>query len=173
MREPTPREHGAAEALTLQALPVTAHEFRPYGELLEPPSDVGRTDFVSNLQNLRPHMPINIALIRTSIAALPLHVTEMERHRFSTQVFLPLDVEAYLAVVALDQGGQPDLTTMRAFEVKAPLGISYGVGVWHIGMIALRGAGQFAMLIHEDGSADDCEFLAIQPCTVNSQAMEQ
>jgi ureidoglycolate lyase len=151
----------------IQTLCITAQAFAPYGDLLVAPAETGRFDFVARFENHRPHVRTNIALVRCNSVAGQLRVDEMECHPFSSQTFLPLDVSDYLVVVALDDGGgRPDLSTLAAFRVNHPLGINYHLGTWHIGMIALSRPGTFALLIHEDGSADDCRFCPVEPFDV-------
>jgi ureidoglycolate lyase len=154
-------------APTVQVRCITAQAFALYGDLLEAPAQPGRFNFVANFENLRPHARANIALVRCGAAQEKLRVDEMECHPFSSQIFFPLDVNDYLVVVATDDGaGKPDVNTLAAFRVSHPQSINYHPGTWHIGMIALSRPGTFALLVHEDGSADDCRFCPIAPFTV-------
>ncbi|WP_414474733.1 ureidoglycolate lyase [Microvirga sp. M2] len=151
----------------IQTLRISAQAFAPYGDLLEAPAQPGRSNFVANFENHRPHACANIALVRCDAAEGRLRIDEMECHPFSSQIFFPLDVNDYLVVVAKDDGaGNPDPGTLVAFQVSHPQGINYHPGTWHIGMIALSHPGTFALLVHEDGSADDCRFRRVGPFTV-------
>ena len=163
---------GLAPTPTMQARRITPQAFAPYGDLLTAPTQTGRLDFVARFENPRPHARTNIALVRCEPAPEELRVAEMECHPFSAQTFFPLDASGYLLVVACDDGnGRPDPGTLAAFSVSNPQGINYHPGTWHIGMIALSRPGTFALLIHEDGSADDCHFHPVDPfdVLVNSQ----
>jgi len=94
-------------------------------------------------------------------AQLPLTITILERHRFSPQTFVPLEVSRYLVTVApSDSSGRPILAVARAFVVSAGRGIVYRIGTWHAGMTALDQAARFAVLIWSTGdTSQDDEFL--------------
>ena len=157
---PEPTENAAP--IELVAMPIDAARFQPYGQLLMADPDRIRTDFTADLSNLRPAARLNLAVVKASAAPTVLRVTVMERHLFSAQSFLPLDADAYLVVVALDNGSNaPDLSTLAAFEVIRPVGINYHPGVWHLGMQTLEAAGTLALLVHEDGSPDDCHYVDV------------
>lgn len=87
----------------------------------------------------------------------------LERHPFSTQTFVPMgrsrnDV-AYLVIVApTASDGLPDLSGLEAFIVKGDQAVTYGAGTWHAPMVALGDVVDFAVLIHENGVAnEDCQ----------------
>jgi ureidoglycolate lyase len=144
--------------------PASGHAFAGLGELLETPHRSPRQDGAASVQNLRPGAAANLALIRSDPFTFA-PVTTMERHRYSTQLFVPLDVDAYIVLVA---GGEmaPDLGSLRALRVSGHHGINYLPGTWHMGMATLSRPGTFAMLIHEDGSAADCEFCDVPPIQI-------
>jgi ureidoglycolate lyase len=158
---------GLASTPTIQARRITAQAFAPYGDLLTAPAQTGRFDFVARFENHRSHARTNIALVRCDAASQRLRVAEMECHPLSSQTFFPLDASGYLLVVARGDGnGKPDPGTLAAFSVSHPQGINYHPGTWHIGMIALSRPGTFALLVHEDGSPDDCRFCPVEPFDV-------
>ncbi|MEC5293671.1 MULTISPECIES: ureidoglycolate lyase [unclassified Aurantimonas] len=96
-------------------------------------------------------------------SAAPLEITLLERHRFSTQTFLPLSAEEYLVIVAPPDGdGTPDLSQVRAFKVPGDAAITYAAGIWHHPMIALRKEGRFAVFMWRDGGPDDEEFMELK-----------
>jgi ureidoglycolate lyase len=146
--------------------PISPRALAGFGELLETPTPSLRQDRAASVQNLRAGTPANLALIRSDPFAFA-PVTVMERHVHSTQLFVPLDVDAYVILVA---GGEsaPDLTSLRAFRIGGRQAINYLPGTWHMGMATLGRPGTFAMLIHEDGSAADCEFCNVPPITIRT-----
>jgi ureidoglycolate lyase len=86
----------------------------------------------------------------------------MERHRYSTQTFLPLDVERYVVVVAPHSAdGTPDMRQARVFVVPSDTGISYGADTWHHPMIVLDRPGCFAVLLWRDGTSNDIETVTL------------
>jgi len=138
--------------------PISVGAFAPFGVLIAIPVGVARMNFTAPITNLRPLARANLAMVRPPVTDLPLRVDQMERHRFSTQAFIPLGGVRAVLLVAPGGDEGPDLDAAQAFLVPGDIGISYHVGVWHIGMTNLGGAGAMAMLVHEDGSADDTEF---------------
>ena len=150
------------EPIVVQVKPISAEAFAPYGDLLETPTSGTRQDFAAVVENRRSSARVNLALVRCQPFAAGTLIGTLERHAFSTQFFAPLDVDAYLVVVAKDTDrDQPNLTTISAFHVGAHQAISYHAGTWHAGMATLGRAGTFAMMIHEDGSGADCEFIEL------------
>lgn len=147
--------------------PIAADAFAPFGALLVAPAEDPRQDRVARIENLRAGVPPNLALIRSAPFSGLMPLTRLERHPHSSQTFLPLAVEAYLAVVAPDRGGRPDEAAIRAFRVPGRVGIHYRAGAWHAHMMTLSAPGTFAMLVHEDGTAEDCVFAPIAPLTLD------
>ncbi len=148
---------------TLPIEPITAEAFAPFGTLLVGPAAGPRQDRAAEIENGRPGAALNLALIRSEPFADTMPLRRLERHPHSAQGFLPLAVGDYLVVVAPDDGGRPDEAALRAFRVPGDTGIVYRSGVWHAHMTTLSGPGTFAMLVHEDGSAEDCVFAPITP----------
>ncbi|KAK9322123.1 ureidoglycolate hydrolase [Lipomyces orientalis] len=93
----------------------------------------------------------------------------LERHPYSTQAFLPMGVPAndvaYLVIVAENApDGLPDLNTLTAFVANGNQAVTYGPGTWHAPMVSLKEVIDFAVLIHENGVADeDCQEVYINP----------
>lgn len=115
-----------------------------------------RRDFLVSVQNDRAGARANIASFRcTPRTQWPMPLALLEKHGASTQLFVPMNAQRYLVIVALG-GEQPDLSTVRAFMAGPTQGVSYRPGVWHHPMIALDAVTDFACLVWEDGSDDDC-----------------
>ena len=147
--------------------PLTAEAFKPYGQVLNAPNNGTREDFVASVQNERSAARPNLALIGAKPGHFPLEIKALERHAYSNQAFLPLDVSDYLVVVCRDDGnGKPDLATLRAFRAGGHSGINCNAGTWHYCMTTIGREGTFAMLVHEDGSGDDCHFVDVAPIMV-------
>ena len=150
--------------------PISAEAFAPFGSLLTTAPGIARLNFAAPVTNFRPSAKANLAIVRPPVAAMPCHVTLMERHSFSTQAFLPLGGVRALLFVAPGGDAGPDLTQAHAFAVPGDIGISYHVGIWHMGMALLDDAGSMAMLVHEDGTEADTEFRAIDAVELNADA---
>lgn len=151
------------------AEPLTPEAFAPFGEVLAPPRDFGRSYFTAGLGNARPAAPVSLSLSRVKpLDRLPLPVTLLERHEFSSQSFLPLKVARWLVVVAPGApGGGPDTARARAFLAGPGQGVTYRIGTWHHGLTVLDEPAEFAVLMWRDGSAGDEEFVPLaQPFSV-------
>lgn len=154
---------------TIRARPLTIAEYAPYGEVIVAgradaptrPANQGtarRTDHLAPVVNLRGEgAPLNVCVFRCAPRRdFPLALALLERHPFSTQVFLPMNARRYLVVVA--RGDQaPDPGTLAAFVARGDQGISYRPGVWHHPIVALDAETDFVCLVHEDGSPGDCQ----------------
>ena len=160
----------------LAAEPVEAEAYRPYGDVIEAArpgaaaaaANQGTADRYDRLVDLVDKRPgkarPNLSVFRCApVREIPVPVTLLERHPHSTQVFLPLSESArFLAVVALG-GDEPDLSTLRAFLVAGPRGVSYRPGVWHRPMTVLGRETDMACLVWEDGTQGDCELRELKP----------
>ncbi len=154
---------------TIQAEPISAQAFEPFGEVLEAPEQFGRTYFNRALGNGRPDAPLALSLSHLKpIIVRTLDVQLLERHEHSSQSFLPLDASRYLVVVAPHGAGPyPDLDALKAFIVPGHLGISYAMNVWHHGMVVFDRPARFAVVMWRDGSQGDEQFFPLkQPVRV-------
>lgn len=141
--------------------PITAEAFQPYGQVLTVPAEAGRTYFSDTLANARDDARPSLSLAHvTDVAMLPLDAVQMERHPFSSQSFVPLDVARYLAIVAPHHAdGGPDAARMEAFVVPGDTGITYGKDVWHHPLTVLDRPARFAIFMWLTGGEGDEEFV--------------
>ena len=148
---------------TILAEPITAEGFLPFGDLLVPPPALGRTYFDAGLSNARPGARASLSVALTApVASLPLDAVLLERHRFSSQSFLPLDAARYLAIVAPHAAdGGPDVERAHAFLVGGGQGITFRADVWHHPMAALDRPSTFAIVMWLDGGEGDQEVLRL------------
>lgn len=94
-----------------------------------------------------------------ALAGTELPIRWLERHAFSTQMFVPMREARYLVVVA--RGGEvPDLATLAAFVVEGAQAITYFPGTWHHPMVALGGGIDFVNVLFSDGTERDCDEIA-------------
>ena len=160
---------------TLLARPLRAEDYARYGDVLEAhprgaagkPANEGtarRFDRVAAFRNLRPGAAEpNLAVFRCAPCwTWPMPIALLEKHPASTQVFVPLNAQRYLVVVALG-GDAPDLGTLAAFVAQGTQAVSYHPGVWHHPMIALDTEIDFVCLVCEDGSETDCTVVRYAP----------
>jgi ureidoglycolate lyase len=151
------------------AKPLTMSAFAPYGDVLQVPADAGRDYFDRSLANLRPGARPSLSLARrTEIASLPYVATLMERHEFSSQSFVPIDVGRWLVMVAPHAaGGGPDMTRAEAFLPQPGQGVTFAANVWHHPLTVFDRQGAFVISMWLAGGVGDEEFFTLRtPITV-------
>jgi ureidoglycolate lyase len=162
----------------IKTVPINRAAYAPYGNIIGAADDLPfnwanmktakRFNFVADIVNSRANAKLNLCVFRCSpLEKWPMEVKLLEKHHYSTQVFMPMESRArYLAIVCLG-GDAPDLSTLMAFSVEGAQGVSYKPGIWHYPMTAVSDVIDFACLVYEDGGKDDCEIYNLQqPLTV-------
>src|SRR5260221_9757125 len=141
-----------AERLTQEAL-------APYGDVIAVPTEFGRTYCSSGLGNARPGARPSLSMVmREPVGGLPLEAKLIERHEFSSQTFVSLDVGRWLVVVCPHAtSGGPDVAHARFFIAGPDQGITYRMNTWHHGLTVLDRPGRFAIFMWLDGSSGDEE----------------
>jgi ureidoglycolate lyase len=155
--------------LKLIVEPLAAEPFAPFGEMLIIPEPAGRAYFDRALSNLRPSAQPSLSLSRKEdLSSLPLVARQMERHEFSSQSFVPIEVGRWLVVVAPHAGeGGPDMREARAFIAGPRQGVTYGANVWHHPLTILDRPAAFAVYMWLEGGKGDEEFFTLPtPVTV-------
>lgn len=131
--------------------PLTAQAFAPFGDVL---SVAGDPDKMINAglcgrYHDRAQMEFDggragISLFQAQLRALPHGLDLVERHPEGSQAFLPMSMDAFLVIVAPDQGGVPGLP--QAFLTQPGQGVNYHRGTWHGVLTPLSGPGLFAVV---------------------------
>jgi len=93
----------------------------------------------------------------SSPRTIPFQLKIVERHPYSTQMFIPMTASHYLVIVALG-GDKPDFSTLKVFRAKKNQGISYHPGIWHSPLVSLgETEADYTCIVFEDGTSGDCE----------------
>ena len=143
--------------IELAVEPLRSDTFAPFGTVVRAPAEVGRLQFPAALGNLRGNARASLTASRAPPQDLPLATRFMERHRYSTQTFLPLDVGRYVVVVAPKSAtGAPDMHRALAFTVPG-----YAADTWHHPLMVLDRPACFAVLMWRDETPDDIESLTL------------
>jgi len=148
--------------------PLTRDAFAPFGDVIDVPNEPGRLYYEEALGNLRPTARPSLSVsLKPETRDRPLRAELLERHQFSSQTFMPLDVGRWLIVVAphATQGG-PDSARVRAFIAEGRQGVTYKTDTWHHGLTVLDRPGRFAVFMWRDGSKGDEEFVPVTPFTI-------
>jgi len=144
---------------TIEARPIDAARFAPFGQLIEVPENGVRQDYAGQLDATSSGLKPNLAVVRGLPAAMPLSVKAMERHPASSQAFMPLSATRYLVLVCPSKAdGAPDIERLEAFVCNGNQAINYNRGTWHHGMTTLDEPGTFAMFMWDEGSERDTEW---------------
>jgi ureidoglycolate lyase len=142
--------------------PITDEIFAPFGRAIYAPNTRTRLDSSDALVSLRQRAEPSLYTTFVPAATMPLEVKLLERHRYSSQTFLPLGDVDYLIIVAHSKlDGSPDVSTAKALRVPGDWGITYAPGVWHHPLTSLGREGRFAVLMWLDGGPDDEEFFPL------------
>ena len=150
-------------------------DFVGYGANMPDPKWPGgarlAVNFVMNyeeaLGNLRSgaHPSLSVSL-KPETPNRPLRAALLERHEFSSQTFVPIDVARWLIVVAPHAAaGGPDLGGVRAFIANGRQGVTYKPNTWHHGLTVLDRPGRFAVFMWRAGAQDE-EFVPVTPFTI-------
>jgi ureidoglycolate lyase len=155
--------------MEIQAAPLTSMDFAPFGQVMMAENEVPeRKPWAARIDNMRPEARANVTYMSLEPEHYPVEVTELERHRFSHQLFVPLTDTIHLVVVCHSlPDGNPDLASIRAFHANEGQGVNYNANVWHAPRMVLRKSGSFVMIRWDEGTADDTELITLpQPLLV-------
>jgi ureidoglycolate lyase len=159
--------------MQLTAEPLRPEAFAPFGDVLQAPQDEGRIYYDTSLGNGRVRATPSLSVVLVNpLASLRLEATRMERHEFSSQSFIPLDVGRWLVIVAPHaMTGGPDAEKARAFFAGPGQGITYRMNVWHHPLTVLDRPARLAVFMWVEGSKTDEEFVSLaKPLTVTVAA---
>lgn len=134
--------------------------FARYGTVVPRPMSAGRTPLDDVLGCTHPDGRIRASITRVDPAPLPISLPRMERHPNAVQLFLPLSGSQYLAVTGLGADA-PDMATLETWIVPGDLGITYGIGVWHVPIIVLSAPATFLVLMHRISPGLDEEWYTL------------
>jgi ureidoglycolate lyase len=147
--------------------PLTREAFAPFGDVIDMPNEAGRFYYDDALGNLRPAAGASLSVaLKAPTPDRPLNAALMERHEFSSQTFIPVDVGRWLIVVAPHAAtGGPDMAAARVFVADGSKGVTYKANTWHHGLTTLDKPGSFAVFMWKAGSRDE-EFVPVPPFTI-------
>lgn len=153
--------------MKLVVQPLTAEAFSPFGELFTAPDTPQRGAAVSNIENRRHNAKPTLSMTCDAPVVLPVEISKLESHPYSSQAFLPIDLSRFLIVVAPSSvDGTPILEEARAFIGNRMQAFNYNVNVWHCGFMGLDQLTRYAVLIWRTGSEDEVFFDLPSPITI-------
>jgi ureidoglycolate lyase len=155
--------------MDLRAKALTAEAFASFGDVVEAPAQSGRAYFSGSLGNLHATAAPKLWLLTKQPSPfLPLRIDKLERHAFSSQSFVPIDIGRWLVVVApSDAQGGPDVAQAKAFMPSAGQSVSYRPNVWHSGLHVFDRVAHLAVFMWLDGTPNDEEIVPVSPFMVH------
>lgn len=128
--------------MKLQALPVTAEDFAPFGRVhamvpaLQPEDPAARLvvssgDGWSDVYTANPLISTNGSLGMTLGSGAPFSTRRMERHLGTEEALFTAGSPVVLAVAAPTDAGQPNAADVRAFVINPGTAVVLHQGTWH------------------------------------------
>ena len=135
----------------ITANPLTDDAFAPFGDVLDcegPPDKMINAGLCGRYHD-RAQLDFGdgragISLFKADLRTLPYQFDLVERHPEGSQAFLPMSMDAFLVIVAPDEGGGPG--DPQAFLTAPGQGINFHRGTWHGVLTPLTGPGLFAVV---------------------------
>jgi ureidoglycolate lyase len=151
----------------LSPQPLRAEAFAPFGEVIETGgaftrinndsaqhfADLARIDVECEGGRAR------VGIYRARPVSLPMPLRMLERHPLGSQLFMPLDGQRFLIVVA-PAGDSIEPEAIRAFVSNGRQGINYRRGTWHHPLLAIGQECDF-LVLDRAGEGANCDELAI------------
>ncbi len=154
------------KALKLIAKPLTTEAFAPCGDVIDATGastviNQGKGRRYADLvrMDLDAVGRVAVGLMCCSAEATPVPLRLLERHPQGNQVFMPLDGQRYLVIVA-PAGTPPTAADLHAFLCRGNQGVNYHRGTWHHPMIALDTDCCF-LEVQRRGPGDNCDEVAL------------
>lgn len=155
---------------TIQAIPISAGAFAPFGEVLAPKTEPDRMINEGRCERHHALATVErgggeaiISIFRSAPVSLPYDCALLERHPLGSQAFMPIGPDPWLSVVAPDKGGRPGRPL--AFLVPAGMGVNLHAGVWHGVLTPLDRPADF-LVIDREGGGVNLEEVRIPPVTI-------
>ena len=141
----------SVEQTRLIARPLTPEAFAPFGDVLEADGAFDRLINAGKCVRYHDRAQLDfsdgrpgLSLFEAEPCTLPYELDLLERHPLGSQAFMPLSAQAFLVIVAEDQGkvpGRPEV-----FVTAPGRAINLHRGIWHGVLTPLGGSGLFAVL---------------------------
>lgn len=135
--------------------PITRDLFAPYGDVIEPDADsfdiinsgsVQRFRDLSRIHLLGPDSQACVHIYRAQAVHEPMILKQMERHPFGSQLFMPLNSQPFIMVVAPRASSKPMLHEVCAFLVDGGRGVNLLPSIWHHSLLSLVADSDFLVV---------------------------
>ena len=174
-----------ALSIPVEALDATRCE--PYGWMLGKPvrADSDTPSFVSPASDFwREHLfdtgtPGETEILWVAYRNRDTAITSLEMHRLTQQAIVPLTAPVIHLVAVSSKDGEPDLNSLRAFEIPVGKGLCMRPNIWHATrvidsdatcLMLTRPSTTYDLVVHLKTGAPACEsaIRTIDTCTLNA-----
>lgn len=128
---------------------ITSELLTPYGDLIEINNDspdiinsgsAQRFSDLSRIHLLGSDVQACVHIYRAKPVQEPIFLYQLERHPYGSQLFMPLDRQPFIVVVAPTTSIKPQEDEICAFLVEGGRGVNLFPGTWHHSLISLVAA---------------------------------
>jgi ureidoglycolate lyase len=102
----------------------------------------------------------NLGILRT--APIMTEFSKMERHHFTSQIFIPLNGKRSLVAVAPPSDVAPALDEVKIFLMEGNQGVNLFRKTWHHTLFPLDGETDYVLIQRGGDVGDDVEFAAFE-----------
>ena len=131
--------------LNLKKLALSQKLFEPYGDIISKGMENNkfminqdyceRFDEVASVKLLDIKSRPIISIFSATPRKRPIKIDYLEMHPLASQAFMPIQKIDWLVVVAIDNDGAPDLSSITCFKIPGDVGISYNPKTWHFPLL--------------------------------------
>lgn len=158
-----------SDSIMLQASPLTAKSFAPFGEVIE--TEFAKTISINDGLATRFHQlataelsgeggAVAVSLFRSDPLSLPHRVKVMERHPLGSQAFYPLSVVPFLILVARNNSNnEPEEFSL--FLTNGNQGVNFFRNIWHHFLIVRQETCDF-LVVDRVGAGDNLEEAVVE-----------
>ena len=131
--------------LKLEKLTLSHKLFEPFGDIISKGMENNkfiinqgyceRFDEVATVEVLDKKTNPIISIFSATPRKRPIKINYLEMHPLASQAFMPIQKIDWQLVVANDNNGSPDLSSIKYFKVPGDVGINYNPKVWHFPLL--------------------------------------
>ena len=131
--------------LKLGKLTLSRKLFEPFGDIISEGMEnyksiinqgyCERFDEVATVKVLDKKANPIISIFSATPRKRPIKIDYLEMHPLASQAFMPIQKIDWQVVVANDNNGSPDLSSIKYFKVPGDVGINYNPKVWHFPLL--------------------------------------
>ena len=142
---------------------LTKEQFAPYGQVICRDGECsiinqGTGQKWNNLVDFdmsHDNGTVNLGILRTTF--VPLTFSEMERHLFTSQIFIPMEGKRSLVAVCPPDDNGPDPDKIKLFLLQGNEGVSFNRKVWHHTLFPLDGETDYTLMMRGGFEVKDVE----------------